>query len=58
MTEAIQAGEERLQGEAHGGVGFDGHGLQCVEEVPGLAGEEPVGGEAFDGGDGTGKSIG
>ena len=58
ISEATQVGDERLHTVTHGGIGFDCHGLQCVEEVPGLTGEEPVGGEAFDGGDSAGKSIG
>ena len=58
ISHATQTRDERLQGEAKGGISFDGQGLQGVEELPALAGEEAVGGEACDRGHGACKFIG
>jgi hypothetical protein len=49
---------ESLKCEAEGGVGFESQGLKCVEELPALAGEESIGGEACDCGHGACKFIG
>ena len=47
-----------LDRETNGGVGFGSHSVQYVEEMPVLADEEPIRGEALDGSDGASKSIG
>ena len=55
-----KTGVERLDldRETNGGVGFGCHGVEYVEELPALADEEPIRGEALDGSDGASKSIG
>ena len=57
---SAKTGVERLDldRETNGGVGFGSHGVQYVEELPALADEEPIRGEALDGSDGPSKSIG
>jgi len=56
-SDATQTGAERLERETNGRVGFDSHRLQYVEELPALAGEKSVCGEACDGSDGATESI-
>ena len=57
-SDAAQTGAERSEREANGGVGFDSHRLQYVEEPLALTVEEPIGSEACNGSDGASKSIG
>src|SRR5580704_1272791 len=44
--------------QAHGGVGFDSHGLQCVEELLALADEQPAGSEGSNSSPRAGEPIG
>lgn len=48
---------EGLQCKSDSGISFYSHNLQCVKELLALAGEESIGGEACDRGDGACKSI-
>ena len=57
-SDTAQIGVERLERETDGGIGFESHSLECVEEPPALADEEPIGGEACNRSDGASKSIG
>ena len=54
----LELGLKGLYCQSEGSIGFYSHHLQCVEELPVLAGEESIGGEACDRSHGASKFIG
>src|ERR1700733_2412729 len=54
----LELGLKGLVCESDGGISFYSHSLECIEELPALAKEEPIRGEACDRSDGSCKFIG
>jgi len=57
-SDAAQLGRQGLERKTNGRVGFDSDRMQCVEELPALAVEQPIGSETCDGSDCACKFIG